>query len=81
MNKKAPSNAIPVPVSGFLVRFLLQLNTQGGEIDEVYSYVYALRSCKAFSPCDNTLHQFVLQDYNPITADLKVHKSMMQLHD
>ena len=45
---------------------------QGGEIDELHAYVIALRSFNAFSPCDSTLHQFVLQDYNPITADLKV---------
>ena len=41
-------------------------------MDEVHSYVYALKYFKAFAPCDNTFHQFVLQDYNLVTADLKV---------
>lgn len=45
---------------------------QETEIDVLHSYVYALKHFKAFSPC-GSLHQFVLQDYDQITADLKVH--------
>lgn len=43
----------------------MMFNVQRGEIDEVHAYVYALKYFKA-------LHQSVLQDYNLITADLKV---------
>ena len=38
----------------------------------MHTYVYILKQFKAFQPCDNSYHHFVLQDLNVETLGLKV---------